>query len=109
MEEKIGNILYSLIPLILIIVFSWLFGRLGAKMRKQGQEGEAVGEKEREFQLIDLFAADKESPGPTATQLPGAERQPEFMQPSLGASIPGTTAGGPVVTPKPIEPKMWGA
>jgi hypothetical protein len=109
MEEKIGNILYSLIPLILIIVFSWLFSRLGAKMRKQGQEAEVPREKEREFQLIDLFANDKEPSGPTAPQLPGTERQPEFMQPSLGAGMPRTVAGGPVVTPKPIEPKWWGA
>jgi len=108
MEEKVGNILYSLIPLILIIIFSWLFSRLGSKMRKQGQEAEAAGQQDREFQLIELFAQDKEAPGSTAAQYPGTEPQPhELMQPDLRARMP--RAGGPPVTPKPIEPKWWGA
>jgi hypothetical protein len=110
MEEKIGNILYSLIPLILIIVFSWLFSRLGSKMRKQGQEDEPVGEKNREFQLMDLFAQDKEGLGPTAAQYPGMEPlPPEYMQPDPRARMPRADGGGPQVTPKPIEPKWWGA
>ena len=35
MIMDIENILYSLVPLILIIVFSWLFSFLGSRMKKQ--------------------------------------------------------------------------
>jgi hypothetical protein len=103
--EKIENLLYSIIPLVLIIVFSWLFSVLGSKMRKQGQEGEPSGEKDRPFQLTDLFAQDKEAFGPTAAPLPGMDRQPDLMQPNLRTDMPKTAPG----TPKPIEPKWWGA
>lgn len=107
--EKIENLLYSIIPLILIIAFSWLFSLLGSKMRKQGQAGEASGEKDRQFQLTDLFAQDKEASGPTAVPFPGMDRQPDLMQPDLRTDRPKTAPGKPPITPKPIEPKWWGA
>jgi len=107
--DKIENILYSIIPLILIIVFSWLFSLLGSKMRKQGQEGEASGEKDRQFQLTDLFAQDKEVAGPTSMPIPEMDRPPDLMQPSLRTDMSKMAPGKPPITPKPIEPKWWGA
>ena len=38
--DDIKNVLYSLIPLILIIIFSWLFGLLGSKMKKPTEESD---------------------------------------------------------------------
>ncbi|MBI4961966.1 MAG: hypothetical protein HY913_01685 [Desulfomonile tiedjei] len=107
--DKIENILYSIIPLVLIIVFSWLFSLLGSKMRKQGQEAEPAGEKERGFQLFDMFPQGKEGESPNAASSPGMPRQPEMMQPDLRTGMPQTVTGAPPATPKPIEPKWWGA
>jgi len=103
------NILYSIIPLILIILFSWLFSLLGSKMRKQGKETEATGEKSRGYQLMDLLLPDKPESGPAANQLPGTERPAELPQPNLPVQMPKTAPGSPPVTAKPIEPKWWGA
>lgn len=103
------NILYSIIPLILIILFSWLFSLLGSKMRKQGKEAEATGEKDRAYQLMDLLLPDKAGSGPAANQLPGIDRPAELPQPDLPIKMPKTAPGSPPVTAKPIEPKWWGA
>lgn len=103
------NILYSIIPLILIILFSWLFSLLGSKMRKQGKETETTGEKNRGFQLMDLLLEDKTGSGPASTQLPGMDRPAELSHPDLPVKMPKTAPGSPPVTAKPIEPKWWGA
>jgi hypothetical protein len=108
--EKIENILYSIVPLILIILFSWLFSFLGSKMRKQ-QPDEAVPEQEkgRDFRLIDLLTDQTEPPQTTDSRTApldwrGAEpgsRPPVQQSPTIPA--------GPQVTPRPIRPKWWGA
>ncbi len=108
--EKIENILYSIVPLILIVLFSWLFSFLGSKMRKQ-QPDEAVPgqEKSSDYPLIDLLTGQSEAPQPAeskATPLNWTSAGPSAGQPVQ--RIP-TIPGGPQVTPRPIRPKWWGA
>jgi hypothetical protein len=106
--ENSKDFLYSLAPLVLIIVFSWLFSFLGSKMKKQGQGAAPQSQREPQGDLIDLFpdAGRQGSPG-----------QPGTEQATWGQGRPADvttwnsrTAGGPPpVTAAPIKPKWWGA
>jgi len=103
------NILYSLIPLILIIVFTWLFGFIGSKMKKGQQSKPAGTEPEKEDNLFDLLLSKGEDE-PHPSQAPP---QPGILTiPAPGGGAGWARSGAPVgpqVTSKPIEPKWWGA
>lgn len=107
--DKIENILYSIIPLILIILFSWLFSFLGSKMRKQQEETNAAPEKGHDYQLIDLLTDQK--PVPSAAESQPAPLNWTTAFPAADQRVPKSpaTPGGPQVTPRPIRPKWWGA
>jgi hypothetical protein len=111
--DDIKNVLYSLIPLILIILFSWLFGVLGSKMKKPTEETDVSLKRGSEDQPFDILSAIREAAG----------QAPEGPVPQGGLKISDRTAtpierrawgtdtgpGGSNVTPKPITPKWWGA
>lgn len=106
--ENTKDILYSIAPLVLIIVFSWLFSYLGSRMKKQSQGAAPQSQTEPEDQLMDLFpdGGREEFPGqPRAEQAPlGLGRLADFT-----TWNPRTAEGPPPVTPTPIKPKWWGA
>ncbi len=106
----IKNVLYSLIPLILIIIFSWLFGLLGSKMKKPTEETEVSLKRGPEDQPLDILSAIKEAAG-QAPAPQGALKISDRTATPIERRAWGTERGpgGPTVTPKPITPKWWGA
>lgn len=102
------NILYSLIPLILIIVFSWLFSFLGSKMKKQAQQGpESAGR--QDSSLADILSGGK---GEDYLFGSGEAIPDETGQAQRGAQTDWRTyrdRQAPKVSSKPINPKWWGA
>ncbi|MBI5569989.1 MAG: hypothetical protein HY914_08600 [Desulfomonile tiedjei] len=121
MPENLKDILYSLLPLILIIFISWFFSFLGPKMKKQIEEGTKAGNGESRNELLEIFLGQgsakgagppAESPEPRS-EMPG----PGLSMPGSGVPAPGDKAApmplprytGPPVTPEPIKPKWWGA
>ncbi len=96
--KDMESILYSLIPLVLIILFSWLFSFLGSKMKKPSENGEQVPGRVLGDRFFDLMKEDAE-------EVP-QQRQPQTTQP--GITIP-QGSGAPLVSAKPITPKWWGA
>lgn len=102
--ENITNILYSLLPLILIILFSWLFGLLGSKAKKQQAEAK-VAEERQNTDLLDLILSQKEEEVRSEPGVPGAEkaRLDEIVWEKR------RQPGGPIVSPDPIKPRWWGA
>lgn len=109
--EKITNILWSLIPLILIILFSWLFSVMGSKAKKQ-TEGRAPGAKEGTGSpLLDMLMnvkANEEDIRPTVT----AQEKP--VPGSAVPMAPGVwpaqdISGRTQISSDPITPKWWGA
>ncbi len=106
--DNTKDILYSLAPLVLIIVFSWLFSYLGSKMKKQSQGAAPQSQREPQGELMELF------PDMGREDRPG-QPQPEQATWAPGRPTDVTTwnpqaAGGPPrVTPAPIKPKWWGA
>ena len=105
--DNLENTLYSLLPLVLIIVFSWLFGLLGSRMKKQAASPVKTTEQSEEGEnLFDLFAArSSEQPGGLK---PGMQSLPPLpADAALWARRRGVNP--PFVTADPIKPKMWGA
>jgi hypothetical protein len=104
------NVIWSLVPLILIILFSWLFGVLGNKMKKPKQEGDVATTKGAEDQPLDIFSALKQAAGQLSAPEGGVEGNDRVPTPT-GSQVwrPETGFTGPRVTPKPITPKWWGA
>ncbi|MBI5248217.1 MAG: hypothetical protein HY912_01870 [Desulfomonile tiedjei] len=99
--NNIENILYSLIPLILIILFSWLFSFLGSKMKKPGENSEAAAGSNLGDRLLEMM---KEAPGEAPAEAGTKQRFPAGPR----VELPQQT-GGPITTAKPITPKWWGA
>jgi Na+/H+ antiporter NhaC len=111
MGEKFDNILYSILPLILIVGISWFFSFLGAKARKQTQQ--APGQP-----LPETHTQPEKDPMELFFGIDNDMESPKVSQPNQEQPIPGipsdTTLGRllapePQITPKPIEPKWWGA
>ena len=105
--DNLENILYSLLPLVLIVVFSWLFGLLGSRMKKQAaSSGKPAEQREEGENLFDLFAA--RSGGQPGAWEPGMESLPP--PPTDAAPWARRRGVNPsLVRADPIKPKMWGA
>ena len=105
--DNLENILYKLLPLVLIIVFSWLFGLLGSRMKKKSASaGDSTTQREEEEDLFDIFAAR------SAEQPEDSQSGTENLPPLPAGAAPWTRRRGfnpPPVTADPIKPKMWGA
>ncbi len=94
--------------LILFIVVSWLFGLVSSKLKKRAQGVAQSPDKSKEDNLMDMVLGNSQEKPPE--QLPteqGPYGPARGMPGPVGMRKP--PAGGPVVTPKPIEPKWWGA
>lgn len=101
----IKNILYSFVPLLLIIAASWFFSFLGSKLRKPDQQATASNTNKEE-QNIDIFQEYFGKAEPEAEKnkpIWNAGPSGEFGIPQK--SIPGS----PTISSKPINPKWWGA
>jgi hypothetical protein len=108
--DDIKNALYSLIPLILIILFSWLFGLLGSKMKKPTEETDGQPQKGSEAQPFDILSAIREAAGQGPEPQGGLKMSDRTGAPvERGSWGTATGAGAPIVTTKPITPKWWGA
>lgn len=101
--------LYSLLPLILIILFSWLFGKLGSKMKKPTEETDAPAKEGAEDQPLDIISLMRGAAGQAPASKGGAAVGNRIGTGDAGARLTDMGSGGPRVTPKPITPKWWGA
>ncbi len=107
--QNIENILWSLVPLVLIILFSWLFSFLGSKMKKPEENSEASAGKNLGDRILEMMKEGAEEVPPQ--QAAGGPAQPVAKSPfSMGSNVRlPQQSGGPPVTAKPINPKWWGA
>jgi hypothetical protein len=108
--KEFEKLIPSLVPIILIIVVSWVFSFLAAKMRKaQPQTDESAPADRREDLLGDFLNL-----GKGAETFPGSQQEtagrPGAMPPTRVSdwrSYKGLEA--PRITSAPIRPKWWGA
>lgn len=106
MPEK-QNFIYSLIPLLIILAFSWLFG-LFSRRRAQQQAPPAEESKERANPLLELLL-EKREPGDDVelVDTPGEDRRVESPHEADWKSR--SRYSGPKIDSRPITPKWWGA
>jgi hypothetical protein len=105
----VEKVLYSLIPLVLIIVFSWLFSFLGSRMKRQNDQTGLSSEEPADDRLIDLIAGRADD---DLHMVPGAENVEGPREPVQADYSDWRTyrdPQAPRVTPDPIRPKWWGA
>ncbi len=106
----------SILPIVLIVVISWLFSFLGSRLKKQepgarpqpaGAQAQAKPQEDLlEKKILEFFGVTEEAqPAKREQQTPGT---PMRDVPPTRFGTP-RTPQGPVATPEPIEPKWWGA
>ena len=113
------NILWTLLPLITLIVISWILSFMGSKVAKKRQEeqvmkGETHGDRSDEL-FMDMEGDEEFEPArpdrPDGIDTDGIDTTgPDFAgrgQSSQWGSLQELGPGTP--TPKPIKPKWWGA
>jgi hypothetical protein len=104
--DNLENILKSLLPLILIILFSWVFSYLSRKKKQLEPAKNAATERGQAEDLLDIFS------GRSGQQPMSSEAAAENLPPLPSAATRWAPRGGlapPPVTADPIKPKMWGA
>ncbi|MCA1960485.1 MAG: hypothetical protein LDL33_06795 [Desulfomonile sp.] len=118
---EVEKLIYSIIPLVLIIFFSWLFSVVGSRMKRQIEEegpglikspGASQGAgmaKSSGDPLMDLFGrledekivvTEEKETSPRMGGMPKSGTSEWGMYQDLQA---------PRVSPEPITPKWWGA
>jgi hypothetical protein len=107
--KKYGGELSSVLPLILLFAFWWIFSMLGSKVRKTGtnnSEAESPGLQERFLRTIGGDQSENQEPrGQMAESGPYEVYRPEEnSQNNQGG--PGRTG---TIQPRPINPRWWGA
>ncbi len=109
--EKITEVLWSLIPLVLIIVFSWLFSLMGSKVKKQTQGKEPMPEEGAGSPILDMFlkVGQEEEEPRTGARLPVKEIPGSPMPLEPGAWNAQNVSSPTQISSKPITPKWWGA
>lgn len=106
--DKMENILYSLVPLIIIILISWAFSFLGSKRRGQQTSAETETQATPRDQFLEFLTEGDEQEERLIVRRDeaGSKVGPHV---DLSAWAPNVPTGGPKVTPDPIKPKWWGA
>jgi len=107
--KKYGGELSSVLPLILLFAFWWIFSMLGSKIRKTGannSEAESPGLQERLLRTIGGDQIENQEPSGQTTEsgsyeVNRPEENPQFNQAGLGRTGP--------IQPRPINPRWWGA
>ncbi len=106
--DKMDNILYSLIPVVIIILISWAFSFLGSKKRQQSDASETETQKTPRDQFADFLSNEDEKDEEIVVRHDMSGDRTGYHV-DAGEWAPDIPAGGPEVTPKPIKPKWWGA
>lgn len=105
--ENITSILYSLLPLVVIIFLSWLFSQMGAKAKKRAETAGKESSPPPGDQIMDILL------GKGGSEDASAHAPEQFSSRGIGGSIEtwdlNRPVTGPEPTPKPITPKWWGA
>lgn len=103
----VEKVLYSLIPLILIILFSWLFSFLGSRMKRETDQADT--EDTADDRLMDFLTGRADDDPLVLRGEESAERSGESVPVDSTGSQKYWDLQAPRITSDPIRPKWWGA
>lgn len=106
---ELKDVLWTLLPLIMLIVVSWILSFLGSKVAKKSQEqqrlqGEAHGDSSEEL-FVDV--EEEELFEPSRSERPEGAGYADQGQPAEWGTVQPDEP--PPMTPEPIKPRWWGA
>jgi hypothetical protein len=106
-----GTLLQSLIPLVLIILFSWLFSLANSKGKKLAKGKGPAPRRITGSPIIDtLISVDEFEESPRlGAKIQGKELPLPSLSQQLEAWTPERFPGRTKISSKPITPKWWGA
>ena len=106
--ENMEDSLYKILPLVLMILFAWVFSYLSKRTKKQTPAASTQPEREPQDEFLELLS---DTVGGERRGEAPAEKGAWTPTGPGGAATwrPQARPGGPVVTPAPIKPKWWGA
>ena len=105
----IENLVYSIIHLVLIIFFSWLFSVMGSRMKKQAEEGSPNGVKTPGDQLLELFGKHDDEKIAVGDERRAVAQTGRMPQVGTSDWEMHRDPRAPRVSTKPITHKWWGA
>jgi hypothetical protein len=108
--KKYGGELGSILPLLLLFAFWWIFSMLGSKIKKTGEKGEETGSPGLQERILQAMTGDQAGDQTSGRKVPtevGAYDMDREEQPS--AFYQETKTYGGQVNVRPISPKWWGA
>ena len=106
---ELDDILWTLLPLIMLIVVSWVLSFLGSRVTKKRQEEEMLAGETEQGGSGELFMnlGDEELFEPSPTEQPSGPARTRRVRSEEWDPLQGTEP--PPITPEPIKPKWWGA
>lgn len=108
--KKYGGELGSILPLLLLFAFWWIFSMLGSKIKKTSEKGEATDSPGLQERILQAMTGDQASDQTTGRKLPTDEGVYDMSrQEQPPAFYKETKTYGGQVNVKPISPKWWGA
>lgn len=107
--RRYGSELSSLLPLLLLFAFWWIFSMLGSRLKKTGEKSEQAESPGMQDRILEMMTGSKDEDDDARPQRP---KRPSFDAP--GTEVPVEyyqNPNGPVgdFQPKPINPRWWGA
>lgn len=97
--RRYGSELSSLLPLLLLFAFWWIFSMLGSRLKKTGEKSEEAESTGMQDRILQIMTGAKDEDDDARSQTPN--------RPSFDA--PGTEEPIGDFLPKPINPRWWGA
>ncbi|MFH0957687.1 MAG: hypothetical protein V1897_03200 [Pseudomonadota bacterium] len=107
--KQYGGQLSSVLPLLLLFVFWWIFSMLGSRLRKTGEKSEETDSPGLQDRVLQMMT------GGQGEEVDSRHQKPAGQSDNVTwAEEPGVYDQGPVAPtgefkPKPINPRWWGA
>jgi hypothetical protein len=107
--RKYGGELTSVLPLLLLFAFWWIFSMLGSRLKKTGEKSEGPDSPGLQDRILQMMSGAQDENGDTRTQKPGSASYDATSAEQQGGYYQGPVDPEGELKPKPINPRWWGA
>ncbi|MDQ1284708.1 MAG: hypothetical protein QG663_111 [Thermodesulfobacteriota bacterium] len=107
--RKYGGELGSVLPLLLLFAFWWIFSMLGSRFKKTGEKSEEPDSPGLQDRILQMMSGAQDENGDTRPQKPGSESYGATSAAEQGGFYQGPIDPTGEIKPKPINPRWWGA